>query len=139
MVKIMIKAIKQWFNFHELLDQDLKEQRIKGTKYFLLQIIPIVITLALFAVPYILVLYAVASIFSGIRTPIYVMLGFLPIYGNLACMVYSKFIYDLTVDFCSDSIALQNVKRSELVVGGLLCPITLLGFIILMVFLLFLF
>lgn len=114
----MIKWIRSWNEMYKKIG-NLSGKQVIGP------IIVILLFAILLAVPYIIIFFNMAYIYSAVMWPIHLIIWLIPVYGNLCVALHSKIVYDAT----SEAI-LEPEKRSFVVLGGLFNPYTLGCFLV---------
>ena len=108
----MIRWIRSWRTMY---------QKISELKWKDFSVIFLVIALfgALIALPYIIVFYNMAYIYSAVMWPIHLAIWLIPVYGNLCLSLQAKLVYDIA------SSKIEDLSpRKEVVLGGLFNPFT---------------
>ncbi len=114
----MIKWIRSWNEMYKKIGE------LKG-KQLIAPILVILIFGILIALPYIIVFYNMAYIYSAVMWPIHLIIWLIPVYGNLCMALHAKIVYDAT----SEAIP-ELPKRSNVILGGLFNPYTLGCFLV---------
>lgn len=117
MVKHMIKWISSWRQMY-------KEISNLKWKDFSVIFAVIVIMGALITIPYAIIFYNMAYIYSAVMWPIHLAIWLIPIYGNLCLTLHAKLVYDIAITKIP-----TLAPRKEVILGALFNPYTL-GFLI---------
>ena len=108
----MIRWIRSWRTMY----QKISELKWKD---FLVIFLVIALFGALIALPYIIVFYNMAYIYSAVMWPIHLAIWLIPVYGNLCLSLHAKLVYDIA------SSKIEDLSpRKEVVLGGLFNPFT---------------
>ena len=122
----MIRWIRSWRTMY---------QKISELKWKDFSVIFLVIALfgALIALPYIIVFYNMAYIYSAVMWPIHLAIWLIPVYGNLCLSLHAKLVYDMA------SSKIEDLSpRKEVVLGGLFNPFTFAFLIVISIYILLL-
>ena len=113
----MIKWIRSW----RLMYKEISNLKWKE---FLSIFVVIVVMGILITIPYAIIFYNMAYIYSAVMWPIHLAIWLIPVYGNLCLTLHAKFVYDIAITKIP-----TLAPRKEVILGALCNPYTL-GFLI---------